>query len=78
MVGWHHQLNGHESERTPGDSGGRRSLLRCNPWGRRVRNRLAAEQNKIAAVAPCALKVSLLLIYSTRVCELVAQSCPTL
>ena len=22
MVGWHHQLNGHESEQTPGDSGG--------------------------------------------------------
>ena len=20
MVGWHHQLNGHESEQTPGDS----------------------------------------------------------
>ena len=22
MVGWHHQLNGHEFEQTPGDSGG--------------------------------------------------------
>ena len=21
MVGWHHQLNGHEFEQTPGDSG---------------------------------------------------------
>ena len=21
-VGWHHQLNGHEFEQTPGDSGG--------------------------------------------------------
>ena len=20
MVGWHHQLNGHEAEKTPGDS----------------------------------------------------------
>ena len=20
MIGWHHQLNGHESEQTPGDS----------------------------------------------------------
>ena len=27
MVGWHHQLNGHESEQTPGDSRGQRSLL---------------------------------------------------
>ena len=25
MVGWHHQLNGHESEQTPGDGGGQRS-----------------------------------------------------
>ena len=25
-VGWHHRLNGHESEQTPGDSGGERSL----------------------------------------------------
>ena len=22
MVGWHHRLNGHESEQTPGDSEG--------------------------------------------------------
>ena len=33
MVGWHHQLNGHESERTPGDEG-QGSLARCNPRGR--------------------------------------------
>ena len=27
MVGWHHQLNGHEFEQTPGDSEGQRSPL---------------------------------------------------
>ena len=27
MVGWHNQLNGYESEQTPGDSGGQRSLV---------------------------------------------------
>ena len=32
MVGWHHRLDGHESEQTPGDSG-QRSLVRCSPWG---------------------------------------------
>ena len=32
MVGWHHRLNGHESEQTPQDSG-QRSLARCSPWG---------------------------------------------
>ena len=33
MVGWHHGLNGHEFEQTPGDSGGQRSLVGCSPWG---------------------------------------------
>ena len=32
MVGWHHQLNGHEFEQTPGD-GGQGSLACCSPWG---------------------------------------------
>ena len=35
MVGWHHQLNGHEFEQTPGDSEGQGSLACCSPWGRR-------------------------------------------
>ena len=33
MVGWHHQLSGHESEQTPGDSEGQGSLACCSPWG---------------------------------------------
>ena len=32
MVGWHHQLDGHELEQALGDSEGQRSLLCCNPW----------------------------------------------
>ena len=36
MVGWHHQLNGHELEQTLGDSGGQGSLVCCSPWGRKV------------------------------------------
>ena len=27
MVGWHHQLNGHEFEQTQGDNEGQRSLV---------------------------------------------------
>ena len=27
MVGWHHQLEGHESEKTPGAGEGQRSLV---------------------------------------------------
>ena len=33
MVRWHHQLNAHEFEQVPGDSGGQRSLACCCPWG---------------------------------------------
>ena len=35
MVGWHHQLNGHEFEQTPGDGEGQGSLECCSPWGRK-------------------------------------------
>ena len=30
MIGWHHQLNGHEFEQTPGDSEGQESLEYCS------------------------------------------------
>ena len=33
MVGWHHQLNGHEFEQTLGDTGGQKILACCSPWG---------------------------------------------
>ena len=32
MVGWHHQLSGHEFERTLRDSEGQGSLVCCSPW----------------------------------------------
>ena len=32
VVGWHHQLNGHEFVHIPGDSEGQRSLAGCSPW----------------------------------------------
>ena len=33
MVGWHHQLNGHEFEQVPEDGEGQGSLVCCSPWG---------------------------------------------
>ena len=33
MVGWHHQLNGHEFEQAPGVSDGQGGLGCCSPWG---------------------------------------------
>ena len=32
MVGWHHQLDGHEFEQALGDGEGQRSLAYCCPW----------------------------------------------
>ena len=33
MGGWHHRLDGHESEQAPGDGDGQGSLACCSPWG---------------------------------------------
>ena len=35
MVGWHHQLNGHESEKHLGVGEEQGSLACCSPWGRK-------------------------------------------
>ena len=32
MVGWHHQINGHEFEQTFEDGEGEGSLVCCGPW----------------------------------------------
>ena len=32
MVGWHHQLNGHEFEQAPGTGVGQVGLACCGPW----------------------------------------------
>ena len=32
MVGWHHQLNGHEFEQAPGIGDGQVSPACCSPW----------------------------------------------
>ena len=33
MVGWHHQLNGHEFEQAPGVGDGQGGLACCSSWG---------------------------------------------
>ena len=35
MAGWHHRLDGRESERTPGVGDGQGGLACCNSWGRK-------------------------------------------
>ena len=46
MVGWHHRLNGYESEPTLGDSEGQGSLACCSPGLQRVGYNLATEQQQ--------------------------------
>ena len=35
MVGWHHQLDGHEIEQAPAIGDGQGGLACCSPWGRK-------------------------------------------
>ena len=35
MAGWHHQLNGHEFDYTPGVGDGQGGPACCSPWGRK-------------------------------------------
>ena len=44
MVGWHHQLNGHEFEQALGDEG-QGSLACCSPWGRKEYGRTVQLNN---------------------------------
>ena len=41
IVGWHHQLDGHEFEQAPGVGDGQRSMAWCSPWGLKNQTRLS-------------------------------------
>ena len=45
IVGWHHQLDGHEFEQVPGVGDGQGSLACCSPWRHRVGRDWATELN---------------------------------
>ena len=47
MVGWHHRLNGHEFEQTPGDGEGQGGLVCCSPWGRKESDTAEQLNNKL-------------------------------
>ena len=36
MVGWHHQLDGHEFEQALGNGDRQGSLVCCSPWGHKM------------------------------------------
>ena len=49
-VGWYSQLNGHEFERTQGDSEGQGSLACCSLWGHKSQTQLS---NLTTTVSAC-------------------------
>ena len=51
MVGWHHQLNGHEFEQTLGDSKGLGSLACCSPQGHKESD-ITEQLNKQSLTIP--------------------------
>ena len=57
MVGWHHQLNRHEFEQTPGDGDGQGGLASCSPWGHKESDRTERLNNTITI---CVLTLQML------------------
>ena len=51
-VGWHHRLNGHETEQAPGGREGQGSLAGCSPWGRRESDMTERLKNEVASKPP--------------------------
>ena len=49
VAGWHHQLNGHELEQTPGNSKGQGSLVCYSPWGHKESDTTEQLNNKPGA-----------------------------
>ena len=54
MVGWHHQLDGHEFEQVLGVGDGQGGLACCSPWGckeldttERLNNNLARKKARV-------------------------------
>jgi len=47
MVRWHHWLNGHEFEWTPGVGNGQGGLACCSPWGCRVEHDWAEDWTEL-------------------------------
>ena len=64
MAGWHHRLDGHEFEQTPGVGDGQGGLVCCNSWGRRVGHDWATELNWSPFSYLCMFSPSLLLFIS--------------
>ena len=47
MVGWHHQLNGHECEQSMEVGEGQGTLVSCSPWGCLMSSALAGGEAQV-------------------------------
>ena len=61
MVGWHHRLNGHEFEKTSGDSEGQGNLACYSPWNRKEMDILSMSCLNNNTAPPSRQKLSFLL-----------------
>ena len=46
MVGWHHQLHGHEFEQAQGAGEGQGNIACCSPWGQKEQDMTEQLNNK--------------------------------
>ena len=53
MAGWHHRLNGHEFEQTPGVGEELRSLACCSPRGRKESDTTERLNNSVLQTSSC-------------------------
>ena len=53
MVRWHHRLNEHEFEQTPGDTEAQKSLACCNPLGHKELDMTELQQMVFPVVINC-------------------------
>ena len=60
MVGWHHQLNGHEFEQAAGVGDGQGGLACCSPWGRKE-----SDTTEWLNCGCCAKSVSCIQLFAT-------------
>ena len=78
-VGWHHWLNRHEFEQTPGDSEGQGSLSCWSPWGHReldmINNWTKTTTRKLEAEAPLYIALSLFLSLLNSSCQYLDLVC---
>ena len=81
MAGWHHVLNGRESEWTPGDGDGQGGLACCDSWGRKESDKTerlnwtelpvllrAASQSAVPSLNPTAPELTYMIHSLSLVC----------